>query len=181
MLHFPDWLDEPIARWFAAVWHKSASLDAAMMIAGQWTPVVMMGVIFVASTGYGLANPGLAERAPIVTVIAAFLARLINEPINRWAGRPRPFESVSPYALLDHESGDSFPSNHATGAFALAIGMHAIPAYNAVLLVLAFWLAFARLYNGLHYLTDVIVGALHGATIALVVQAIAAVWWATTY
>jgi len=166
-------MDAKITQWIMSWWRKSASLDAAMMVLGKWTPIVMLTVIVVASTGWLLPHSlhVLALKSASVAIFAALLARAINEPISRWANRPRPFEREVSGALLSHEEGRAFPSNHATGAFALAMSFSLLPGYHAILVGLALLLAVARIYNGLHHATDVIAGILHGTAVAWFVLA----------
>lgn len=165
---FPEQIDAKITQWIMSLWRKSAFLDAAMIVLGKWTPIVMLTVIVVASTGWLLpiSLHTLALKSAAAAVFTALLARVINEPISRWANRPRPFERELSGALLDHEEGRAFPSNHATGAFALAMSFSLLPGYHAILVGLALLLAMARVYNGLHHTTDVIAGMLHGTIAA---------------
>ncbi|MCL6444820.1 MAG: phosphatase PAP2 family protein [Alicyclobacillus sp.] len=175
VLHFPDGLDTPISRWCIRHWGRSATLDATMICIAEWTPVVMMGLIVIASTGAWLdaatgSAIGLWHGAS--AVIAALLGRVVNEPISRAVRRPRPFEQLALLPLAGHERGESFPSNHTTGAFALAVSMLGVPGYGGVMLVLAMLLGCARVYAGLHYVTDIIAGVLHGTSIAILVQVV---------
>ena len=169
--HFPEQFDETITQKMRAYWHRSALLDAVMMVIGQWTPIVMLSLIVLASTGWLLSNAeaGIALHSAFFAILAALLARVVNEPISRWANRPRPFEREVDGALLDHEEGKAFPSNHATGAFALAMSFTLVPGYYEILLGLAVLLAISRVYSGLHHITDIFAGALHGTLVAWLV------------
>lgn len=166
--HFPDQLDDKITKWMRTYWHRFALLDASMMIIGQWTPIVMLAVIVVASTGIFLPPTlhSLALKSAFLAIASALTARAVNEPISRWANRPRPFEREVVGSLLKHDEGKAFPSNHATGAFALAMSFTLVPGYAGILLVLAIILAVARVYSGLHHFTDILAGALHGTAVA---------------
>lgn len=168
--NFPDQLDAVITQKMRAFWHKSILFDASMMVIGQWTPIFMLSVIVVASSGWFLSPPeaDIAVKSAFSAILSALLARVVNEPVARWAKRPRPFESEVGGALLDHEEGEAFPSNHATGAFALAMSFALVPGYYEVLLGMAILLAFARVYSGLHHATDVFAGVLHGTFVAWV-------------
>ena len=64
----------------------------------------------------------------------------------------------------------SFPSDHATAAFAIAVAVFCFHRrIGAVFLVAAAAIAVSRVLLGMHYPTDVLAGALTGTTAALVV------------
>lgn len=66
--------------------------------------------------------------------------------------------------LKDH----SFPSGHTTAIFAFLVPyMAAQPALTFILLPLCCIVGFSRIYLGLHYPSDVLVGAVIGTTVAL--------------
>ena len=63
----------------------------------------------------------------------------------------------------------SFPSDHATAAFAIAVALlRRHRKAGAIALVLAGLLAIARVAVGTHYPSDVLAGALIGTTAALI-------------
>lgn len=144
-------------------------LDALAAVIARVTPLLMVGLIGLA--GVGLL-PGVAAdpAAGLEAVAAAVGVRLANEPVARWLRRPRPFEHGFDPALVWHDAGNGFPSNHAAGAFALAVCVAPVPGYGPILLILAGLLAASRVYSGVHYLTDVIAGALHGILVAFLVR-----------
>lgn len=86
-----------------------------------------------------------------------------------WA-RPRPYVAHPDVHLFIARSADpSFPSDHATAAFAIAVALflrHRKAGWIAV--AMATVLAVARVAVGTHYPGDVAAGALIGATAALV-------------
>ena len=83
--------------------------------------------------------------------------------------RPRPFEA-HPGCLFVARSGDpSFPSDHATAAFAIAVSvLLRNRRIGLVVLALAVAVALSRLVVGAHYPSDVIGGALVGSGAALI-------------
>ncbi|MEP7254236.1 MAG: phosphatase PAP2 family protein [Ferruginibacter sp.] len=101
---------------------------------------------------------------------AFLLSSIITQSTKHIVNRQRPFEKYSFIIKRDDESGGmSFPSGHTSAAFctatSLALRYHKwyiiAPAY-----VFATSVAWARMYQGVHYPSDVLVGALVGATSA---------------
>lgn len=99
---------------------------------------------------------------------AAFLATgLVTQSTKRIVDRKRPFETYSFIITRDDESGGlSFPSGHTSSAFCTATNVSLryrkwyviVPAY-----LFAGSVGWARMYQGVHYPSDVLAGALTGA------------------
>ncbi len=105
----------------------------------------------------------------VLATASAALALLIAQPIAHTVERLRPYLAHPAHAhlLIARSHDPSFPSDHAVGGFALALGVWLYDrTLGAVLLVLAAILAFARVYVGTHYPGDVVAGALLGMIVA---------------
>ncbi len=107
-------------------------------------------------------------------VLSAFATKLLIDLIATRVRRSRPFVNYHYHPLVDKNQNDpSFPSNHAGGAFALATPLMAyfltIPSIAWISLVLAILVSYSRLYAGLHYVTDVVAGALIGVMVSVVI------------
>jgi len=102
-------------------------------------------------------------------VEASILASGIVTPlIKRAAGRSRPFTGEGAYAFDPGSDNYSFPSGHATNAFAVA-SVFAAHSKGWVVPTVAYTLAtsvaVARVHDNVHYTSDVIAGAAIGTAI----------------
>jgi len=92
----------------------------------------------------------------------------LNYVVKAMFKRPRPvLEGLPP--LGGAPSSLSFPSAHATSSFAVATAMTRVEPAAALAFVLAAALALGRPYLGMHYPSDVLVGAVLGVLLGLVV------------
>jgi undecaprenyl-diphosphatase len=110
------------------------------------------------------------QRLVLITAIGAASALLINQILILIWNRPRPFAVQAANLLLRPSHDPSFPSDHATLAFAVAVGLFLVSKRVGVpALVLAALIGLARVYAGEHYVSDVVGGALIGtlATVAV--------------
>ena len=118
------------------------------------------------------------RKAGICSVVALVGSVILNNVILKpLVARPRPFwfgdtkdaeglvANVEGLKCIVKEAADySFPSGHTAASFASAVAMfpHLPKKYSISLLVLAFLIAFSRLYIGIHYPTDVLAGLIDG-------------------
>jgi undecaprenyl-diphosphatase len=113
------------------------------------------------------------REGAVAATAAAGVALLINQPITHWVDRARPYVAHPGHAhlLISRSHDPSFPSDHATGAFAIATAVWFYDRVSgAVLFGLAALLAFSRVFVGTHYPGDVIGGAAIGVAVALVLR-----------
>lgn len=84
----------------------------------------------------------------------------------------RPFQTHRVHQLLAHASGQSFPSDHATAAFGVALAVLAFLSWRwgVALFLVALLIGFSRVYDGIHYPGD-IAGGLVAAIIGVGVVA----------
>lgn len=110
---------------------------------------------------------------------AFFLAEFVNDMIKVAVARPRPCAAVSGIRLLVRCPGSfSLPSGHAADSFAFAAAFFflfrtTVPApARWYVLFLAAAIAFSRVYIGVHYPSDILVGALLGIGLGWAISAL---------
>jgi len=92
----------------------------------------------------------------------------LNYVVKLIVRRPRPvLEGLPP--LGGAPSSLSFPSAHATSSFAVATAMARVAPLGALAFLLAIALSLGRPYLGMHYPSDVLVGAVLGVALGLIV------------
>lgn len=92
-----------------------------------------------------------------------------NLGLKPLVARPRPFSTYSDLIPLIASPKDfSFPSGHTLASFAGAVSLFCYYRKTGVAaLFLAFAIGFSRMYVGVHYPSDVLVGAILGTCFAL--------------
>ncbi|MBV9769613.1 MAG: phosphatase PAP2 family protein [Bryobacterales bacterium] len=96
--------------------------------------------------------------------LSSVLSILLFSQLKRLAGRRRPYQ-IEPHcwATLLPPDQFSFPSGHTMTAFAVAVPLALFyPTLAVGLLFCAFSIAISRILLGMHFLSDVVAGALIG-------------------
>ncbi len=170
------WLRHPFA-FFAA-------LDAALymrvngMQLGIWTNRGLEWIStfmhygegwIVVAIGMFLADRSTALRAVSEALPVLWATMLtVNFPLKQIFRRRRPFIAFVRARVLGPKPKDfSFPSGHTAAAFAgaLLFGAH-LPILTPLFYAIAVVVGFSRIYLGVHYPSDVFIGAIVGSSLA---------------
>jgi membrane-associated phospholipid phosphatase len=102
---------------------------------------------------------------------AAALALIANQAVAHVWNRARPYTAHPDATVFTARSHDpSFPSDHASAAFAIAVAVFLFDRLiGGIFLVAALAIAIGRVVAGVHYPADVLAGFLVGTAAALVV------------
>lgn len=91
---------------------------------------------------------------------------LVEYMLKPLIGRVRPTVEMGALIIGGTRSDYSMPSGHATIAFAMAVVLSSYePKYKNWFYLLAFLISLSRIYLGVHYPLDVIIGGLLGMSI----------------
>ncbi len=121
-------------------------------------------------------NRSKFKQSFFLIILTQLIPGIFDIIIKRLVNRPRPI--VALHDLIKngtvhidlfgrHLTEHSFPSGHATTAFALAVSLsYMFPKRYKLFYVIALLVAFSRVYNGEHYPLDVISGGVLGYVFA---------------
>ena len=110
------------------------------------------------------------RRAVIFIALGILISQALIKDLSRFYFRPRPFATETVKLLFYRPSVSSFPSIPIAVAFTFAAGAwYANKRIAKLLIGLGVLYALARVYAGVHYPSDVIVGAMLGAGMVYIV------------
>jgi len=160
-------LDEQLFRLVNDMAGRNAALDAAGVFAAHVLIFLLCAVpvVMLAARWTPTAERVHAQRAVYRALVSAVSALVGNALIALAFFRTRPFAALGRVNLLIGEplTAKSFPSDHAAIAFAVAMSIwFAWPRLGRWALAAAAIVALGRVYVGVHYPMDVLVGALLG-------------------
>jgi len=142
-------------------------LDELMpLVTEKWNFVVPLALVVLYLLGKGGRQGRMIVLCAVVLVVCADASATA---LRSYFQRARPCQALEGVRLLVGCSDTfSFPSNHATNAFALAAFFATYYRQRAVLLfTIAALVGYSRIYVGVHYPTDVLAGACLGVAFGL--------------
>ncbi|MEU4839006.1 bifunctional phosphatase PAP2/diacylglycerol kinase family protein [Nocardia testacea] len=170
---------QKIGRVDRAVGGAVSELPASRLDSGllRLTGSADHSVLWMACAGLLAVRQGATRRAALRGVVsvagASFVANIVLKPIF---ARRRPAAELMPEyrRLSPAPSSSSFPSGHSASAaaFATAVAMES-PRTALAVAPLAAAVAYSRVHTGVHWGSDVLVGAAVGSGIALATRR----WW----
>lgn len=138
--------------------------DVLVIFLAKYLPYVLVALFVV----FFISNFIKRFKPTVLAVVSAGFGVIITSIIRFFVYRPRPFIELSMTPLVQHSAGSSFPSMHAVFFFAIAT---AVVLYNKKAGVWFFagscLVVIARVLAGLHWPSDVLVGAVLGILLVL--------------
>ncbi|MCZ2497235.1 phosphatase PAP2 family protein [Xylophilus sp. Kf1] len=161
------WLNAGASPHVALVSFATFMSDIAPSMAG-------IGLLVTAVVG----GPAL-RRTVVRCLLGMMLSWLVVSMLRRGFPMPRPAALNLGWQWMAHSNSSGFPSHHAAGALACWAGLaispalRARPAWGLAGLVVALSIAWSRIFLGVHFPRDVVVGAAIGWISAIGVAAVA--------
>jgi len=134
---------------------------------GEGWAIVILGLLLV-DLQKGLEAAALALPSLWATMLT------VNIVLKRVFRRRRPFIAYVKARVIGPRPRDfSFPSGHAAAGFAGAVLLsYFLPAWSPLFFLFALAVSFSRIYLGVHYPSDVLMGAFAGSVLAVVYRAV---------
>ena len=143
---------------------SNRALDAFMIVCAKYAPVVFALTLI----GLWLRWTYQSQRGAFMAGVSALSALGIGQLVGAAFPRDRPYLAHTVTLLITHAPDTSFPSDHATLAFAVGVTVWLFNRkVGAALLLFGVVTAFARVFVGAHYPTDVVGGALLGGIVSV--------------
>jgi membrane-associated phospholipid phosphatase len=170
---FRGWLEDAeridVALYAAIARTPTPALDRVM---GRLSRAADYSRLSIASAGLLALTGGRPGRRAAATGLAcigvtATVVNLVVKPLGRRRRPDRTAENVPLARHVKMPASTSFPSGHSAAAFAFATGVgQVMPAAAVPLRGLAVLVAYSRVHTGVHYVGDVVTGALIGTVLA---------------
>lgn len=141
-----------------------------------WGGLALLAVFLIYTWWWARGHGSRVVAASVLTGASTVLALLVNQVVvSPLIARARPCQALRNVEVLLTCSPDfSMPSDHCVIAGAFAAGLYLLRRGLGVVAILAALLvAFSRVYVGVHYPMDTVVGLCAGACVALLVLRLA--------
>jgi undecaprenyl-diphosphatase len=152
------------------LYHHDAVEDPLLVYinASEALFVVVLVLVFLFANGERLRTWRRAAMAAMLSAgVALVIAKIVSEIVDR--ARPFVVDPNGVHLFSGHAADPGFPSDHATGAFAVAMAIYLRNRlWGSVALVAAAVLAVGRVAIGVHFPSDVLAGAVLGCGVALI-------------
>ncbi len=169
-------MDQAVTRWVNAFAGNNSLLDAVIIAITFGVPALVLLVIL---QWWSRAERPHVRHACMAAGLSFLLGLGLNQLILLFVHRIRPYDAGITHLIISPSRDWSFPSDHATAAFAIAATflLHRLGRRGLAFLIAALLVSLSRIYVGMHYASDVLGGA---ATGTLAAAAVRALYWEGT-
>jgi undecaprenyl-diphosphatase len=162
-------MDIAATQWINGLSGHAAVLDAAM--AALSTAGIPALIALTAIRWWSPSDRPAARHACLAAGLSFLGGLAVNQLVLLFVHRVRPYDAGITQLLIAPSADWSFPSDHATAAAAIvaALWLKGLRRYALLLVVPAALICFSRVFLGIHYVSDILGGALTGAFAAAAV------------
>jgi undecaprenyl-diphosphatase len=163
-------MDETLTHWLNLAAGQNLAFDTAVVILTKFGVPLM--ALCVAAQWWATKDRTHVRHAAVAAGLSFVLGLAFNQLLLVFVHRKRPYDAGLTHLIIPPSADWSFPSDHATVAFAVvvAFALQSLPWRSVLFLVVALLIAWSRVFVGTHYVSDVLGGACTGALAALVVR-----------
>lgn len=165
--------DTSLFQWFNGLSETSSRWNPYMIFFAEKAIYIMVLVLCI----YWLLGAIKTKKMILQSLLSTGIALISGSIIAHFVIRDRPFVSLTVNKLIEHASDNSFPSDHTMVVFALAGTLILHRKWEGILwTIVAALVAISRVWCGIHYPGDVIIGAIIGLMSAWVVKTYLPAW-----
>ncbi|WP_413373050.1 undecaprenyl-diphosphatase [Paenibacillus taichungensis] len=151
--------DYQLFHWINQQAMQLSYLDGIMIFFAKYALFMFPAGMFV----YWISKSQKNRMIVLQAILAASAGTAVSFVTGHLLHRDRPFVTHSVIQLISHSADASFPSDHATVAFACAAAFWlGRVRYRWGWVLIATFITIARVWSGVHYPSDVAAGALIG-------------------
>jgi undecaprenyl-diphosphatase len=152
-------MDISFFYWINSLAGLNPTLDLFMIWVAKYSPAIFIGVLVILWFSKNIKF----QRGAFLAGVSAIVALGIGQVIGLIIQRQRPYYVIPTHMLIARTLDTSFPSDHATFAFAIAASLWQVNRRLSIaLLLLSTVLGLARVFVGAHYPLDILGGAVLG-------------------
>lgn len=166
-------IDQNIFLFINSFVGKSEIIDStAKLLVNEYFLPTILSIILFSFWFYWREDRDIKQRSVLLGVLSVTLGSMVLVSlINFFIQRPRPFDVLDVNLLFYKPTDPSFPSNATVVIFALALSIFsADKKIGLVALILASIYGFLRVFVGVHFPLDVLVGAFIGIVSVVVLK-----------
>ena len=162
--------DQRIFLWLNKLSGQSLVFDTTIkLVASDYLVPASLGLCLIALwfVEQDRQRHQVQQLGVIVALTAMSISNLAVMIINAIYARPRPFVDLDIVPLLYTPTDPSFPANSTAAAFGVSVSIWGVHRkLGAICIGVSMIFGISRICGGVHYPTDVIFGALIGATMS---------------
>jgi len=171
-------LDETIFHWLNTEMTAPCLDPVARTLTGH--PLFIPGLVIIALSLIWRGGPRGLVFVLLLGIALLVANQFVADPIKRWVQRPRPFAALGDVILRIGKGTvwGSMPSAHAMNMALIAtLSLCYYPRVGRWVVLFALGVAWSRVYNGVHYPSDVLVGIGLGVSLGLLTLGLAEKAW----